>query len=278
MGCDKMNNKNWAKITLDIVMAILLVLLYNANVISLNFHEIGGLFICFLFLIHKILNWKWIAKISRNLLSNTIPLKTKFSYILNLLLLVTFALILVSGILISKTVFTGISAQSPVWKTVHYTAAAAALVFTGAHIGLHLRFITGMLRKVVKIPHAVSKPLSIVLVALVILFGAYSIGTSGFLSWITTPFTAANIQQGSSKPFRNRSKPRKSRRHGKYRKNRKMDWADMEQGKVKTNREILSKQLRVSGERFRPSLVFFAMITYFLDALLRRKRNLFLID
>ena len=60
------------------------------------------------------------------------PAQNKIQVIfLNLLLLVTFALILVSGILISKTVFTGISAQSPVWKTVHYTAAAAALVFTG---------------------------------------------------------------------------------------------------------------------------------------------------
>ena len=104
---------------------------------------------------------------------------------------------------------------------------------------------------------AVSKPLSIVLVALVILFGAYSIGTSGFLSWITTPFTAANIQQGSSKPFRNRSKPRKSRRHGKYRKTEKWTGQTWEQGKVENKQGNTEQTAAGVGGTFSSIIGFF---------------------
>ena len=55
----KVKNLNIIKIALDIIMSALLVLMFNKNVISMEFHEIGGLIVCCFILIHKLLNWKF---------------------------------------------------------------------------------------------------------------------------------------------------------------------------------------------------------------------------
>ncbi len=44
--------KNVIKITLDVLMATVTILMYNAKVLTLGFHEIGGLILIGAFLIH----------------------------------------------------------------------------------------------------------------------------------------------------------------------------------------------------------------------------------
>ncbi|MCX7615693.1 MAG: DUF4405 domain-containing protein [Clostridiales bacterium] len=198
-----MKNKNWVKIALDVFMAIFLALLYNTHAISISFHELGGLFICFLFLIHQVLNLDWISSVTKRLFKKTIPFKTRVQYVLDCLLFITYTLILISGVMISKTIFAGFFVSSPIWKTVHYTSAAFALIFTGIHVGLHWSFITGMLKKLVRVPHTLSKPIGIVFAVAVLLFGLYSIKESDFTRWIAMPFTSSGIQQ--SFPDRNQT-------------------------------------------------------------------------
>ena len=49
--------KNWVKLILDIAMAIVFALLFNHRVVTgLNFHEIAGLAIGVLFIVHILLN------------------------------------------------------------------------------------------------------------------------------------------------------------------------------------------------------------------------------
>ena len=53
------------KLALDAIMLILLVLMYKKQVISMEFHEIGGLALIGLFLIHHLVNAKWIGAVTR---------------------------------------------------------------------------------------------------------------------------------------------------------------------------------------------------------------------
>ncbi len=129
-------------------MALLLILMYSKNIISLSFHELGGLFVCGLFLIHCLLNWKWITGVSKRLLDKKLPFKTKLGYALNVLLFITMTFIAVSGIMISETVFTSISGESIIWRIGHFFAAAAAIILIGIHIGLHWSFIKSMFARV----------------------------------------------------------------------------------------------------------------------------------
>ena len=53
--------KNTIKMALDIIMIVILTLLYNSHVASMGFNEIAGLGILGLFIIHCLLNVKWIS-------------------------------------------------------------------------------------------------------------------------------------------------------------------------------------------------------------------------
>ncbi|WP_392486406.1 hypothetical protein ACER0A_007290 [Haloimpatiens sp. FM7315] len=66
------------KLALDLVMAILFSLLFNKSVFSgLNFHELIGLIIGFVVLMHIILNIKWIRKVSVSIFTKKNSIKNK---------------------------------------------------------------------------------------------------------------------------------------------------------------------------------------------------------
>jgi len=193
---EKIKNLNVIKIIFDIILSVLLVLMFNKTVISMEFHEIGGLILCAFFVIHILLNRKWIVSVSKKLFSKDLAFKLRFGYVIDFLLLIAMSAVLVSGIFISKVVFTGISVHSGSWKIIHFFAAALLLVLVGIHVGLHWGFVTGMFKKYVKLPGAIAKPVSIILVSAVVLFGSYSVATSNFNSWLTAPFTANQMKGG----------------------------------------------------------------------------------
>ena len=45
-----------------------------------------------------------------------------------------------------------------------------------------------MFKKMIRVPQKVSKPLSIILLFIIIVFGSYSIATSSFTEWLAAPF------------------------------------------------------------------------------------------
>ena len=56
-------NKNYLKLTLDLVLAVVFALLFNVRVFGgLTFHESAGLGIGLGFLIHILLNSPWVKK------------------------------------------------------------------------------------------------------------------------------------------------------------------------------------------------------------------------
>ena len=183
-------SKSTFKYLLDAVMLLLLVLMYDKNAISMSFHEIGGLFLLGLFVIHLLFNGKWISAVTKRLFGKQTPGKVRLGYCVDALLLVAFAFIGVSGVFISKELFSLHGGNA--WKTVHYFASAAAILLMGVHLGLHWN----MLR--MKLLGAFAKRgahiAGIVALCLVMLFGVYSMATTSFVRWLTMPFSAANTQ------------------------------------------------------------------------------------
>lgn len=176
--------RNLVRIGLDVAMLVVLVLMYEAQVIAIRFHEVGGLAVFGLFIIHHLINWRWISGVSRRFLGASLPLKTRLGYVLNVVLLVDVAVIAVTGIMISRTILTGIYGTTPLWRYWHLFSAALALILVGIHTGLHWSFIRSTFAKVVRLPRTVARPLGIALLALVVGFGVYSIITSNFVVWL----------------------------------------------------------------------------------------------
>lgn len=100
------------KIILDIVMGIIMICLMNLSFTGIKVHEILGIVVLFLFIFHKILNFKWIKSITINLFKKGIKTKTKIMYAVDIILLILVILNVITGILISTCILTNITTNN----------------------------------------------------------------------------------------------------------------------------------------------------------------------
>ena len=151
-----MKHKNIIKIVLDTIMIFVLVLMYKKSSISMQFHEIGGLILLAVFIVHLVINKGFITAVSKRFFKKGLPVKVRIGYIIDLLLLLSFVLIGISGVMISKIVFSFSAGGGNEWKVVHYFCSALALILIGIHTGFHRKFIGTMYGKIKMLPRKVS--------------------------------------------------------------------------------------------------------------------------
>ena len=128
--------KKRIQLIIDITMAVLLPLLMAYSLIGEAFHEVVGTAMFVLFIVHHILNRKWYGV----LFKGKYTARRVFQTVLNTLLLVVMILQPVSGILMSKHLFTflpslPISAQV---RSIHMLLAYWGYVLMCVHAGTHL--------------------------------------------------------------------------------------------------------------------------------------------
>jgi hypothetical protein len=145
-------NKNYTKIVLDLMMAITFVLLMNPRVLDgLPFHEIAGLIIGVAILVHISLNFRWVINTTKKIFDPKLPNKTRFSFLLNILLLISMATVIITGILISRVVFPGLAIQGGhSIRGLHSFSADATLALVGLHIGVHWQWIMSICKRAFK--------------------------------------------------------------------------------------------------------------------------------
>ena len=116
-----------------------------------------------------------------------------------MLLLASMTAVLVTGLLISKTLPTAIAGARglQVW---HYFFAAAALVLSGIHLGLHGAHLKNNLWKKLPLPEKAGKYLGAALLCLLFLFGSYSLLTTHFPSLFYSPFIGMGASQNGGFP------------------------------------------------------------------------------
>lgn len=201
-----MKKINFIKIVLDIVMVVVFALLFNKMVFGgMTFHEVAGTAIGAAFIIHMGLNWRWIKQVTLKIFSNKISIKTRIGYIVDMLLLIAMVITIISGIAISKVVFTGINlGNSMFFKTAHTSVPYIALILLGVHLALHWTWVMNVFKKILKITPG-KKSLNYIAkaaVVLVLAFGIYSIQTTNFISKVssvTRIFSTAQLTDGEMK-------------------------------------------------------------------------------
>lgn len=132
------------KILVDIIMTAAMLLLMSLTTTGILWHELLGVGIFLLFFFHKFLNWKWIHSVTKGIFKSSkekrVNFKTKGMYALNTAILFFVTVATFTGIWISQSLFTYISALNgnlEFWTSVHFSASYASLILISVHIGFH---------------------------------------------------------------------------------------------------------------------------------------------
>ncbi len=184
-----MKPKQILKIAVDLLMTASLLLLmayslvYGSDpTVGEAVHEWLGVGMFVLFVLHHILNRKWCKGILRGRYTSYRVLQT----VLVALVLLSMCGSMISGILLSRTVFSflGIRSGQMTARTVHMLSAYWGFVFMSLHLGLHWSGIMGMARKLTKKPSEFRKWTLRGMAALVAAYGAYAFVKRDFGSYM----------------------------------------------------------------------------------------------
>ena len=166
-------------------MIVFFLLMYKKRIVSIGFHEIIGLLVFVIVLIHLFFNRKLFIASAKKF--RKIKTKTKLRYIVDVVLLIDFVLMVITGIMISKVLFN--FGYFGIWKFIHNFLCAFALILVGIHLGLEWDTFYSMIRKIIKLPKNPSKSLVIVISLLILVGGAFSMANTSFADWLSGPFT-----------------------------------------------------------------------------------------
>lgn len=145
-----MNRKLIVKISIDICMTISLLLLMSYSLIGEVLHEWIGMAIFILFIVHHILNRKWITTIVKG--RYTLIRIIQIVLVLAMIILMTGSM--VSGILLSNHLFKavkigGISMEA---RQIHMFCAYWGFVIMSFHLGIHWNIVIIMMGRLFKKP------------------------------------------------------------------------------------------------------------------------------
>ena len=129
-------------ISLTITISMLL-LMDPRSFYGLGFHEWAGLIIGLFFILHKILNWNWIKKVTVGLFTRC-PGRARLNYILDVILLAGITLMILSGIAIARTIdfsWMDLSGSRTFWRVMHTSSSFITLALFGIHLGLHWNWV-----------------------------------------------------------------------------------------------------------------------------------------
>lgn len=133
-------------ISLLITIAVLL-LMDPRSFYGLAFHEWAGLIIGIFFILHKILNWGWIKKVTVGFFTRC-PGRARLNYVIDVLLLAGITLMILSGIAIARTIdfsWLNLGGSMMFWRVMHTSSSFITLALFGIHLGLHWNWVLVLL-------------------------------------------------------------------------------------------------------------------------------------
>jgi hypothetical protein len=175
------------KIIVDIVMTISLFLLMGMRLTGQLWHEITGTVMFVLFIVHHILNRKWIKAIPKGKYTAYRVMQT----LINVSMAVGVILLMLSGMAMSGYLFKWLSLPigAATARSIHLITSHAVYLVMSMHIGMHFAvMIGGMGRKIKEI----KKPWGSILVGFlrvmaagIAVYGLFALLNRKFISYIT---------------------------------------------------------------------------------------------
>lgn len=136
-----------AKILIDILMSLTMLFLMAYGLIGENIHEWLGIGMFILFVVHHILNHKWLINITKGKYT---PIRT-IQTVTAILILLCMIGSMTSGIIISRYVFDFLNLnESMSVMKIHTFCAFWGFVLMSFHLGLHWNMFVSIIKKQLK--------------------------------------------------------------------------------------------------------------------------------
>lgn len=194
---DTLTEKMKLKLSIDFIMTVLLLFQMAYMLIGNTLHEWTGTAMLVLFILHNALNVKWYGNLLKGRYSGVRVMQT----VINLALLLCMAGLMISGMMMSRVVFSFISIEGGMGfaRMLHMAAAYWGFLLMSVHLGLHWKVVMGMVRKMRKEKEA-SKPQVWILripAAVISGFGVYAFLKHNLLSYmfLNNRFVFFDMQQ-----------------------------------------------------------------------------------
>jgi hypothetical protein len=137
-------------------------------------HEVGGIVLFILFIVHNILNRRWY----KTIIKGTYNVRRILKIVVNLLFLVSMVVVMISSVPISRDIFPYFSINNDmIVRQIHVLTAYWGFIFMTVHIGVSWGTIINAVRKMTGIT-GMSRIRTIVLRVLAVLIVIYGVQTS----------------------------------------------------------------------------------------------------
>ena len=144
-----MSKQNKIKLFLDLGAFVALLISGAPHFTGDAIHEWLGVALSGAIIVHLLLNWNWIVQVTSRLFTKAVR-GQRVNYILNWSLFASGIMIVLSGLMISKTVvpFFGVTLpQNMIWREFHELSTNITMILMGLHMALHWSWIVNMFKK-----------------------------------------------------------------------------------------------------------------------------------
>jgi hypothetical protein len=146
--------KNKTNLLIDLGLLAVFLLAMEPRLTDVPLHEWLSLAMAGAVVIHLLLHWDWIAGVLLRYFKKLFH-TSRLQFAVDIILFVAFNVLMVSGIVISKSILPLLGIQLPEsfgWKTIHSASANATLLLLVVHTGLNWKWIVTNLKKYL-LPH-----------------------------------------------------------------------------------------------------------------------------
>lgn len=138
-----MSRKAMVKMCIDLAMTAALPMLMCYSIVDEMAHEVIGVVMFYIFIVHHILNFGWI----KMLFKGKYNLQRSVNTAVNGLVFLCMIGLMYSSIVISKCIFTFINIRGAMTaRTVHMLCSYWGLVLMSIHFGMHIRQVAAIMK------------------------------------------------------------------------------------------------------------------------------------
>ena len=132
------------RMVIDLTMTILMLVAMAYQITGNTIHELVGVVLLILFVVHNILNRRWYKKI----LKGKYNVRRILSIAVNLLFLVSMVVVIISSVPISSDIFPYIPVENDmILRQIHVQTSYWGFIFMAVHIGMSWATIINSVRK-----------------------------------------------------------------------------------------------------------------------------------